>query len=82
MIRNFITMADSNNGWGEYQKLVLTELKRLNTLVTKIEDQIIQLKVTTAVMGVKQKAQMAFFGALGGAIPAAVILFLKLSASS
>jgi len=66
-------MADGN-GWDKYQQLVLAEIKRLNELVTKVEDQIIALKVTTAVQGAKQKAQMAFFGALGGALPATVII--------
>tara|TARA_R110002110_G_scaffold68472_1_gene185350 strand:+ start:110 stop:316 length:207 start_codon:yes stop_codon:yes gene_type:complete len=55
-------MAD--NGWNEYQKLVLAELQRLDTNVTELRDEVSELRVSVEVL--RQKA--VTWGALGGFI--------------
>ncbi len=55
-------MAD--NGWSEYQKLVLAELKRLDVNVLELRDEVSELRVSVEVL--RQKA--VTWGALGGFI--------------
>jgi|TARA_Y100000296_G_C4940626_1_gene141277 hypothetical protein len=55
-------MAD--NGWSEYQKLVLAELKRLDANVLELRDEVSELRVSVEVL--RQKA--VTWGALGGFI--------------
>lgn len=55
-------MAD--NGWSEYQKLVLAELKRLDVNVLELREEVSELRVSVEVL--RQKA--VTWGALGGFI--------------
>jgi hypothetical protein len=55
-------MAD--NGWSEYQKLVLAELQRLDANVLELRDEVSELRVSVEVL--RQKA--VTWGALGGFI--------------
>ena len=55
-------MAD--NGWSEYQKLVLAELKRLDANVLELREEVSELRVSVEVL--RQKA--VTWGALGGFI--------------
>ncbi len=65
-------MNSGNNGWVEYQKLVLSELKRLNDWMQKLDDRQTAAEIKAAIMSTKQKASMAMYGAIGSAIPVAV----------
>ena len=55
-------MAD--NGWSEYQKLVLAELQRLDANVLELREEVSELRVSVEVL--RQKA--VTWGALGGFI--------------
>jgi hypothetical protein len=54
-------MPDSN-GWNEYQKLVLAELERLDTTVTKIQTDVTEIRLNFAVL----RTRAVTWGALGG----------------
>ena len=58
----------STNGWGEYQKLVLNELERLNEQQEKINVKIDKLAIEIATLRVKA----GMWGALAGTVPALV----------
>ena len=75
-------MSGDNGGWQEYQKLVLAELQRLNAWLEKLDDRQDKSEIKAAIMATKQKASMAIYGALGGAIPAVVVLAYLILKSS
>jgi hypothetical protein len=52
----------SDNGWSEYQKLVLAELKRMDASVQSLHDEVEGLRIAVEVL--RQKA--VTWGALGG----------------
>lgn len=54
----------SENGWKEYQKLVLAELTRLDESVQSLHDEVEGLRISVEVL--RQKA--VTWGALGGLI--------------
>jgi len=54
----------ADNGWSEYQKLVLAELKRLDASVQSLHDEVEGLRIAVEVL--RQKA--VTWGALGGFI--------------
>ena len=65
-----------DNGWREYQRLVLSELKRLSGEQEKMRKELEALRVDFATMRVKNTAM----GAIGGAIPAALaVLYMIMS---
>ena len=71
----------NNNGWDEYRKLVLLELKQLNEGIKDIHKKIdlIQIKEITKiredVAGLKVKA--GIWGATAGLIPVAIMVIIK-----
>ncbi len=75
-------MNGGNNGWNEHQKLVLAEFERFNKWLEKLDEKIDKIEIKIAVMSVKQKAQMAIYGALGSAIPASIVLVYLILKSS
>jgi hypothetical protein len=54
----------TDNGWNEYQKLVLAELTRLDESVQSLHDEVESLRISVEVL--RQKA--VTWGALGGLI--------------
>ena len=54
----------SDNGWSEYQRLVLAELKRLDASVHAIKEEMAELRVAVEVL----RTRAVTWGALGGAI--------------
>lgn len=54
----------TDNGWKEYQKLVLAELTRLDESVQSLHDEVEGLRISVEVL--RQKA--VTWGALGGLI--------------
>jgi len=67
-------MNESNNkGWSEYEKLVLSELERHNTLIEHVRKDISLLQ--TEIAGLKIKS--GFWGLLGAAIPIAMAMAFK-----
>jgi hypothetical protein len=64
-------MSDSNNihAWSEYQRLVLSELKRLDTNDKEMIKEVAALK--GEIISLKLKAGM--WGAVGASIPASVM---------
>ncbi len=69
------------NGWIEYRKLVLQQLKDLNSAVAGIREE--QTKIREAIAGLNVKS--GAWGVLGGAIPvviAVAIWLLKTSAGA
>ena len=55
-------MASEDNGWNEYQRLVLAELKRLDTSVQSIRTEVAELRVSVEVL----RTRAVTWGALGG----------------
>jgi hypothetical protein len=51
-----------DNGWNEYQRLVLAELKRLDTSVQSIRTEVAELRVSVEVL----RTRAVTWGALGG----------------
>ena len=53
-------MAD--NGWNEYQRLVLAELQRLDTTVKQVQTDVTAIHLAVAVL----RTRAVTWGALGG----------------
>jgi len=64
----------TNNGWSEYEKLVLNELERHNNLIEGIRKDVSDIRSEIAMLKVKS----GLWGMLGAAIPLAVAVGLKL----
>ena len=56
----------SANGWNEYQKLVLTELERLDDRANNMERELNRIKVDLAMLNLKS----GIWGFAAGALPA------------
>jgi hypothetical protein len=65
-----------NNGWNEWSKYVLKELERLNIVIEKQSEQLQQ--IGEDIVSLKLKA--GIWGLVGGAIPVAIGLLIKLLA--
>ena len=63
-----------DNGWNEWSKHVLKELERLNDCYVKLDNGI--QKVREDIVGLKIKS--GIWGIIGGAIPVAVLVLMKL----
>lgn len=68
-------MVQAAADWNEYKRLVLQELERLSKDVEELKDLTVKNQVNVAVLMVKA----SLFGALAGAIPGAVAIFVNLS---
>jgi|TARA_R100001086_G_scaffold188579_1_gene106532 hypothetical protein len=55
-------MAD--NGWAEYQKLVLAELKRLDAGLTNLQRDVTEIRLCVAVL----RTRAVTWGAVGGIV--------------
>ena len=64
----------TNNGWSEYEKLVLNELERHNNLIEGIRKDVSDIRSEIAMLKVKS----GLWGMLGAAIPLALTVALKL----
>ncbi len=62
------------NGWNEYQKLVLSEINRINEKVKIMDEKLIQIQVSIAMLKVKS----GMWGALAGSVPLGIYLFKRL----
>ena len=58
--------------WGEYQRLVLSELADLKRGQASLSDEVAALKTGLEV----QKVKAGLWGALAGAVPAGILLLL------
>lgn len=56
-------MPDSN-GWNEYQRLVLAELKRLDSTVKAVQADVTEIRLRLAVL----RSRTVTWGALGGLV--------------
>jgi len=70
-------MSDNTNGWHEYQRLVLAELKRLSDDAEKIHGILNTIRMDIATLKVK----CGIWGLVGGAIPAAAFVIAALMKS-
>lgn len=57
-------------GWGEYRKLVLAQLEKLEGAANRHEADVAELRVEVAMLKVKA----GLWGALAGAIPGAIAI--------
>jgi hypothetical protein len=64
----------TNNGWSEYEKLVLNELERHNNLIEGIREDVSDIRSEIAMLKVKS----GLWGMLGATIPLAIAIGLKL----
>lgn len=64
----------TNNGWSEYEKLVLNELERHNNLIEGIRKDVSDIRSEIAMLKVKS----GLWGMMGAAIPLALAIGLKL----
>ena len=66
-------MPNEVGGWSEYQRLVLSELKRLDEAIEKLVKSVNQLSRDVEMLKVKA----GIWGAVGASIPVAVWLVLQ-----
>ena len=66
-----------NNGWSEYQRLVLSELRRLSDMQETQTRHAHALESQLAVLHVKVGLLAGLFGLLGGAIPVTAAMILR-----
>jgi len=66
-------MADLNDGWSKYEKMVIEKLDDHDAKFSHIEDKLTQIQVDIATLKVKA----GVWGGVGGMIPAiiAIVLF-------
>jgi len=66
-------MADLNDGWSKYEKMVIDKLDDHDAKFSHIEDKLTQIQVDIATLKVKA----GVWGGIGGMIPAiiAIVLF-------
>jgi len=71
-----MVMVSDNNGWNEYQRLVLDTLERHTQLIENLRSDIANLRTDVAMLKIKA----GMWGLMGGVIPVAIALqFLKTS---
>ena len=63
-----------NDSWREYQKLVLQQLERDDTLIKELDSRIDELEKQLIKLSIKA----GFWGALAGAIPVLTAVLIKL----
>jgi hypothetical protein len=63
-------VTHTENGWSEYQRLVLSELKRLDSDINDLSGKVDRVRMDVAMIKVK----IGLWGILGGCIPAAIAL--------
>ena len=68
--------SDEHNGWTEYSRLVLSELKRLDQDIKDLRTEV--RAVHDDVLGLKIKAGL--WGAVGAAVPIAIGFMIQLVA--
>jgi len=78
-------MDKDDNGWNEYQQLVLDTLKRHNEKLTHMCESIQEINIrltelNAEILGIKIKtdSQLRFLLILGAAIPTAITLAVQL----
>lgn len=82
--------STEGNGWNEWSRFVLSELKRLNTVVEDLRDDVQDLKQESAKQNTNTRADIAalkvragLVGLAGGTIPAVgVLIWMILKATS
>jgi hypothetical protein len=65
-------LEEDTNGWNEYQRLVLYDLKRLNTEVVILRRELGRIHKEIIVVKVK----MGFIGAIGGLVAGSLASFV------
>ena len=60
----------SDNGWAEYQKLVLAELKRLDNGLNRLQSDVTEIRLCVAVL----RTRAVPWGAMGGVLMWAISL--------
>ena len=60
----------SDNGWAEYQKLVLAELKRLDNGLNRLQSDVTEIRLCVAVL----RTRAVTWGAMGGVLTWAISL--------
>ena len=65
-------MEEDNNGWGEYKKLILSELTRSNLRLSRIEEDLSHIQQEIAVL----KTKMYFGSAMVACIASVGITFV------
>ena len=63
-------MNEKGNGWNEYEKHVLAELKRLTKSVTSLWEETTRCRLDIRELKVKS----GFWGVIGGTIPVIIML--------
>jgi len=71
-------MTEDHNGWDEWQRHVLSELKRLNGCWEQQTEKTTQLLVGITELKAQFKIKSGIWGALGGMVPilVAFVIFL------
>lgn len=67
-------MPPETNGWNEYSRLVLNEIKRLDKSIREILDAVQELKIEMAVLKVKYALIGGIVGAVAGSVPGVIAL--------
>lgn len=62
-----------NNGWNEYSRLVLSEIKRLDISLQELTKEVAGMRTDIAILKIKY----GLIGGVIGAIPGVVAIILK-----
>jgi hypothetical protein len=66
--------ARTSNGWNEWSRYVLSELKRLNGVVEELRKEVAKGNTETKTSIATLNAKSGLVGFMGGMIPALVVL--------
>jgi len=64
---------NEQNGWKEYQRLVLSELERHSSLIESLRSDVAQVRTDIAMLKVKS----GIWGAIAGTIPVLIAVGMK-----
>lgn len=67
-------MTPDSNGWNEWSKYVLNELKRLNDSVDKLTQEVGEMKSEFRTEIALLKLKSGLWGLAGGAVPVAIAI--------
>jgi uncharacterized protein (UPF0303 family) len=67
-------MSEGGNGWSEWSRHVLAELERLDASYHEMSVEMARMRESITRLEERLRISSAFFGVLGGAIPAVVVI--------
>lgn len=67
-------MGNESNGWNEWSRHVLAELKRFNLMINELDSKLNKMEVENTKEITALKVKAGLWGAIGASIPAAIAI--------